>query len=63
MVMSYRCKHCTNSQCCTIEGVRMLYCLKQHRYCPSPRFIEAWGCDDYEDRQLSLFQEERRKEK
>lgn len=61
--MSYRCKHCFNGQRCVIEDVIIWYCNKQHRYCPPPRFIEAWGCDDYEDRQLKLFNEERRKAK
>ena len=58
--MSYKCKHCMNSQRVTIEGVEMWYCNKNHRYCPSPAFINAWGCDNYEDRQLTLFNEERR---
>lgn len=40
----------------------MIYCQVK-KYYPNPRFIEAWGCDDYEDSQLYLFEEERRKKR
>ena len=58
--MSFRCKHCLHHQMCTLEGKRFVYCLKQHRY-PNLKFVEAWGCDNFEDEQLHLFKEERKK--
>ena len=45
-----------------IQDRLLVYCPIRKQY-PSPRFIEAWGCDNYEDRQLHLFKEERRKDK
>lgn len=60
--MSWRCTHCTKRQIVTIEGKRFVYCPLRKFY-PNPRFIEAWGCDEYEDSQLHLFEEERRKGK
>ena len=60
--MSWRCKHCIHSKMHRIQDRLLVYCPIRKQY-PSPRFIEAWGCDDYEDRQLHLFEEERRKDK
>lgn len=59
----WRCKHCTHGQRCTAQnGIVMWYCTAHHRYCPSPSFVEAWGCNEYENTQLDLF-EERREDK
>ena len=59
--MSWRCKHCIHGLRCTAgDGISMMYCQAHERYCPSPKFVEAWGCAEYEDRQLTLFKEERR---
>ena len=52
----WRCKHCIHHQVCYVEGVKMLYCLKQDRYCPPPKFVEPWGCGDYVEDQLKLFE-------
>ena len=60
--MIFRCKHCTHRLNTTIEGKPMVYCPIR-KYFPNPRFVEAWGCDEYEDEQLKLFDEERRKDK
>lgn len=40
----------------------MIYCPIR-KYYPSPKFVEAWGCDEYKDEQLTLFNEERRTKK
>ena len=56
--MSWRCRHCTNKQIVSIEGKLFVYCNKRENF-PSPRFVEAWGCDDYEDQQLDLFYKEK----
>ena len=61
--MSYRCKHCTKSIRCIVQDTPMLYCVAHKQYCPTPAFVEAWGCDEFEDTQLTLFNEERRKKK
>ena len=58
--MNYKCKHCVNSYPETHDGVTILKCKKNGRCCPPPEFVEFWGCDDFEDIQLSLFPEERR---
>lgn len=60
--MSWRCKHCVNAQWVTINDKRLIYCPSRKLY-PNPKFIEAWGCNDFEDTQLKLFEEERRKDK
>ena len=54
---SFKCERCLNKQVCYIEGKRYIYCPILKRY-PSPRFIEAWGCDNFKDSQLNLFGEE-----
>lgn len=62
--MSYKCKHCVHGQRCTYgDGKVIWYCNAHKRYCPTPLFVEAWGCAEYEDTQLKLFQEERRTKK
>ena len=59
--MSYRCKHCVHGHRCTYgDGKSIMYCNAHERYCQSPLFVEAWGCNEFEDTQLKLFQEERR---
>lgn len=58
--MGYRCKHCTHGLRCVIQDKPIWYCSAQKKWCPSPLFIEAWGCDNFEDIQLTLFKEERR---
>lgn len=55
--MSYRCKHCLNGKGILINGIKIIYCEKRSFH-PSPNFIKAYGCDDYEDSQLSLFKKE-----
>lgn len=59
--VDYRCTHCKYGQRCIIEGKEIWYCIAHSRYCPAPLFVQAWGCDEYEDIQLKLFIEERRK--
>ncbi len=54
--MNFKCKGCTKSQVHRIQDRIFYYCPLRHQY-PSPRFIEAWGCDDYESSQLDLFKE------
>ena len=60
----WRCKHCKHHIGCLCSDKVFIYCNMRHNY-PSPSFIEAWGCDDYEkeSEQLSLFDEERRQDK
>ena len=58
--MSYRCTHCVHGMRCTYgDGKSIWYCGAHERYCPSPLFVEAWGCAEYEDIQLKLFKEEK----
>lgn len=58
--MSYRCTHCVHGQRYTYgDGKSIWYCGAHERYCPSPLFVEAWGCNEYEDIQLKLFNEEK----
>ena len=61
--MGYRCKHCVYGQRCVIEGKDIYYCTAHNKYCPSPLFVEAYGCNEYEDTQLKLFNEERGRNK
>ena len=58
MKTEFRCKHCKNHMGCLVNEKVYIYCIKRHWY-PSPKFVEAWGCDDYEkeSEQLSLFAE------
>ena len=61
--IKYRCKTCIHSRRCRVQDAVMYYCTAHKRYCPSPLFVEAWGCGEYEDIQLQLELEERRKDK
>ena len=54
--MKFRCRDCKNHQTHLYGSVKMIYCPLR-RYYPSPMFIEAWGCGEYEPEQLSLFDE------
>ena len=60
----WKCKHCKHSIGCTIGEKRLMYCTKSHYY-PSPRFITAWGCNDFEkaDEQLNIFDFQGKEEK
>lgn len=56
--MSWKCKHCMNHSTAIVQNKVMVFCSKKNQF-PSPLFIKAWGCDDYEDSQLHLFKEEK----
>ena len=53
----WRCRHCIHKEYVNFNGRSMVFCRKRNNY-PSPKFIEAWGCDDYVDNSLDLFREE-----
>ena len=55
--MGFRCVHCSHRLNTGIQDKVLIYCPLRKMY-PSPNFIKAWGCDQYEDEQLKLFKEE-----
>lgn len=63
-MIEWKCKTCKNHIGCLCGDKVFIYCNVRHNY-PSSSFIKAWGCDDYEkeSEHLSLFDEERRKDK